>query len=165
MSFAAVSTHAGAVASSRRAPVGMGASTLGQQNLFRNELDEIIAIAKRNGAAEDPVMRQRLADAWMGLRIMRMNALRSFANADKPELGREAMITKLYWATWHRDLGKLAMDVMGPESEILEGEPYQLSRLQRMFLFSRADTIYAGTNQIQRNIIAERGLGLPREPR
>jgi alkylation response protein AidB-like acyl-CoA dehydrogenase len=75
------------------------------------------------------------------------------------------MITKLFWATWHRDLGKLAMDVMGPEAEIAEGAPYALGRLQRMYLFTRSDTIYAGSNQIQRNIISERALGMPREPR
>lgn len=142
-----------------------GASTLGQQHSFQNELDEIIAIAKRNGAARDPVMRQRLADAWIGLRIMRFNALRTLSNADAAALGREAMITKLYWATWHRELGKLAMDVLGSWSEIADGAPYELSALQRMYLFTRSDTIYAGTNQIQRNIIGERALGLPREPK
>jgi len=142
-----------------------GASTLGQQQSFQNELEEIIAIAKKNGAARDPVMRQRLADAWIGLRIMRFNALRTLSNADAAALGREAMITKLYWATWHRDLGKLAMDVLGPWSEIADDTPYELSALQRMYLFTRSDTIYAGTNQIQRNIIGERALGLPREPK
>ena len=64
------------------------------------------------------------------------------------------MISKLFWATWHRDLGKLAMDVMGPEAELAAGEPYDLKGLQRMFLFTRSDTIYAGSNQIQRNIIS-----------
>ncbi len=57
------------------------------------------------------------------------------------------------------------MDVLGAESEITGGAPYDLTRLQRLFLFTRADTIYAGSNQIQRNIIGERALGLPREPR
>jgi alkylation response protein AidB-like acyl-CoA dehydrogenase len=57
------------------------------------------------------------------------------------------------------------MDVLGPEADVLEGAPYQLSALQRLFLFTRSDTIYAGSNEIQRGIIAERGLGLPREPR
>ena len=142
-----------------------GASTLGQQHSFENELKQIFAIARRNGAATDPVMRQRLADAWIGLRIMRYNALRMLTNADRAELGGEALITKLYWATWHRDLGKLAMDVLGAQAEIAEDLPYELSGLQRMFLFTRSDTIYAGTNQIQRNIIAERALGLPREPK
>jgi len=142
-----------------------GASTLGQQHNFENELNEIFAIARANGAAKDPVMRQRLADAWIGLRIMRYNALRMLTNADRAELGGEALITKLYWATWHRNLGKLAMDVLGAHAEIAEGLPYELTGLQRMFLFTRSDTIYAGTNQIQRNIIAERALGLPREPK
>ena len=142
-----------------------GASTLGQQHLFENELGRIVEIAKTNGAANDPVMRQRIADAWIGLRIMRYNALRTLFAGDRAELGREAMITKLYWATWHRDLGKLAMDVLGPEAELAESAPYELDGMQRMFLFSRSDTIYAGTNQIQRNIIGERALGLPREPK
>lgn len=140
-----------------------GTLTLGQQLDFRNELLEIIEVAKRNGRARDPLIRQRIADAWMGLEIMRANALRTLSN--ESELSREGLITKIFWATWHRELGKLAVDVLGPEAEPLEGEPYRLSRLQRLFLFSRADTIYGGTNEIQRNIIAERGLGLPREPR
>jgi alkylation response protein AidB-like acyl-CoA dehydrogenase len=141
-----------------------GASTLGQQALFANELAEVFAAAQRNGKAKDPVVRQRLVDAWMGLRVMRFNALRTLGDA-QATLSRAAMITKIYWATWHRELGKLAMDVLGPEGEIAAGEPYELGRLQQLYLFSRADTIYAGSNQIQRNIIGERALGLPREPR
>ena len=140
-----------------------GASTLGQQLSFQNELTRIIEAAKRNGRAEDPSIRQRLVDAWIGLKIMRLNALRTLSAAKDGALGKEAMITKLYWATWHRDLGKLAMDVMGLESEIA-GED-ELTDLQRLFLFTRSDTIYAGTNQIQRNIIGERALGLPKEPK
>ena len=142
-----------------------GASTLGQQMLFQNELDQVIAAAKANGKAADPVMRQRIAQAWMGLRIQRYNALRTLSQGEGTELSREAMITKIYWATWHRSLGKLAMDVLGPQSEVAEGAPYELSALQRMYLFTRSDTIYGGSNQIQRNIIAEQALGLPREPR
>jgi alkylation response protein AidB-like acyl-CoA dehydrogenase len=142
-----------------------GASTLGQQLAFQTELDEILEAARNNGKADDPVMRQRLADAWIGLRILRFNTLRMLSGSESAELGREALIFKLYWATWHRELGKLAMDVLGNESEVTDGAPYELTRLQRMYLFTRSDTIYAGTNQIQRNIIAERGLGLPREPR
>jgi alkylation response protein AidB-like acyl-CoA dehydrogenase len=142
-----------------------GASTLGQQMSFQNELEEIIEIARQNGAAEDPVMRQRLAAAWIGLRIQRYNALRTLSGSQGADLPREAMITKIFWATWHRDLGKLAMDVLGQSSEVAEGAPYALSGLQRMYLFTRSDTIYAGSNEIQRNIIAERARGMPREPR
>ena len=90
-----------------------GASTLGQHLHFHTEMEEIVEIAKRNGKASDPVMRQRLADAWIGLRILRMNALRMLSG-DSADLGREALIHKLYWATWHRELGKLALDVLGP---------------------------------------------------
>jgi alkylation response protein AidB-like acyl-CoA dehydrogenase len=142
-----------------------GASTLGQNLLFQTELEEILRIARRNGRAEDPVMCQRLADAWIGLEIMRYNALRILSQAEGAELPPAAMITKIYWATWHRNLGKLAMDVLGPESMIGEALPHDLTALQRLFLFTRSDTIYAGSNEIQRNLIAERALGMPREPR
>jgi alkylation response protein AidB-like acyl-CoA dehydrogenase len=142
-----------------------GASTLGQQMNFNNELEAIIEIARRNGKARDPIMRQRIADAWIGLRLQRYNALRMLSGTEGGEPGRESMITKLFWATWHRDLGKLAMDVMGPHSEIADAAPYDLIALQRMYLFTRSDTIYAGSNEIQRNIISERALGMPREPR
>jgi alkylation response protein AidB-like acyl-CoA dehydrogenase len=141
-----------------------GASTLGQQMGFRSELGEIIETAKRNGRAEDPVIRQRLADAWIGLEIQRYNALRTLGDSGEAA-NRAAMITKIFWATWHRNLGKLAMDVLGPESEIAEEAPYDLTKLQRMYLFTRSDTVYAGSNQIQRNIISERILEMPREPR
>lgn len=142
-----------------------GVSTLGQQMLFQSELNEIVALAKANGTAQDPSIRQRLADAHIGLKIMRYNSMRMMSGGEDGSLQKEAMIYKLYWASWHRNLGKLAMDVLGPESELLTAEPYQLSRLQSLFLFTRADTIYGGTNQIQRNLIAERALGMPREPR
>jgi alkylation response protein AidB-like acyl-CoA dehydrogenase len=139
-----------------------GASTLGQQLAFDNELREIIDVAARNGAAREPGIRQRIAQAWIELRVMRLHALRTLGLADEASLPREAMVSKLYWSNWHRSLGELAMDVLGAEGTV-SGE--QTARLQRLFLFSRADTIYAGSNEIQRNIIGERGLGLPPEPR
>lgn len=144
-----------------------GVSTLGQQMQFQNELNEIIALARQNDAAQDPLIRQRIAKAHAELKIMRYNAMRMLSGQAGSDgaLQKEALIYKLYWATWHRELGELAMDVMGPEHQILEGAPYQLSRLQALYLFTRSDTIYGGTNQIQRNIIAERGLGMPREAR
>jgi alkylation response protein AidB-like acyl-CoA dehydrogenase len=141
-----------------------GVSTLAQQMHFRNELDALVAAACENGKARDPLIRQRLAQAHGGLRIMRYNALRMLANAEAGALSPEAYTYKLYWSMWHRDLGELAMDVLGPEAEIADDEG-RFAPLPNMFLMARADTIYAGTNQIQRNIIAERALGLPREPR
>lgn len=142
-----------------------GVSTLGQQMLFQNELDEVIALAKENGMANNPSIRQRIADAHMGLKIMRYNSMRMLSSSEDGSIHKEALIYKLYWSSWHRNLGKLAMDVLGPEAEMITEEPYQLTRMQSLFLFTRSDTIYGGTNQIQRNIIAERGLGMPREPK
>jgi hypothetical protein len=140
-----------------------GASTLGQQLNFRNELEAVTALARRTGVADDPVMRQRLAQAHIGLEIMRLHALRALAASEAGTLGREALVGKLYWATFHRGLGELAMDVLGAAGLVAGGR--EVDSLVRMFLFSRADTIYAGSNEIQRTIIGERGLGLPREPR
>jgi alkylation response protein AidB-like acyl-CoA dehydrogenase len=141
-----------------------GVSTLGQQLAFENELQLIVQAAKENGAIKDARIRQRLARAFSGLRIMRWHALRTLGGSDH-QLNRAAMIGKLYWASWHRGLGELAMDILGPRAEILASPPYELTPFQRLFLFSRADTIYAGTNEIQRTLIGERGLGLPPEPR
>jgi alkylation response protein AidB-like acyl-CoA dehydrogenase len=142
-----------------------GVSTLGQQMQFQNELDQIVAIARKNGAGKDPVIRQRIAEAHSGLRIMRYNSMRMLSGGGDGSLQKEAMIYKLYWASWHRSLGELAIDVLGAEGEIIESAPYNLTRLQSMYLFVRSDTIYGGTNQIQRNIIAERALGMPKEPK
>ena len=142
-----------------------GASTLGQQLGFENELREVIETARVNGSARDAGIRQRIAQAWIELKIMRLHALRTLAAAQAGSLPREALVSKLYWASWHRGLGELAMDVLGAEGAITDGPPYEPTRLQRLFLFSRADTIYAGSNEIQRNVIGERGLGLPPEPR
>ena len=139
-----------------------GASTLGQNLMFQNEWDEVLALARGNGRIRDVTVRQRLADTWIRLRLMRLNAMRIMATTEAAPPA--AMITKLFWATLHRDLGELAMDVAGPEATLRTGAGGDYSRLQRLFLFSRADTIYAGTNQIQRNLIGERALGLPKEP-
>jgi alkylation response protein AidB-like acyl-CoA dehydrogenase len=142
-----------------------GVSTLGQQMQFQNELNQVIDIAKSNGSDKDPVIRQRIADAHVRLKIMRYNSMRMLSDDGDGGLKKEGLIYKLYWSTWHRDLGELAMDVLGPEAEVLASAPYNLTRLQSMYLFVRSDTIYGGTNEIQRNIIAERGLGMPKEPK
>ncbi|MDD2221996.1 MAG: acyl-CoA dehydrogenase [Gammaproteobacteria bacterium] len=140
-----------------------GVSTLGQQMQFQNELNEIIRIAKDNGSAKDSVIRQRIAEAHTGLRLMRYNAMRMLSKDERSGPDSSALVYKLHWASWHRNLGALAMDILGPDAEIMESAPYNLTRLQSLFLFTRSDTIYGGTNQIQRNIIAERGLGMPKE--
>jgi len=142
-----------------------GVSTLGQQMSFRNELSAIMAAARANGLIRDPLIRQRLAHAHVGLTLMRYSALRMLASAEACRLSNEAYTYKIFWASWRKKLGELALDVQGPRGEIAAAAPYEWDLLTNVFLASRADTIYGGTNQIQRNIIAERALGLPREPR
>jgi len=151
-----------------------GASTLGQQFAFERELREILAIAERTGRATDPVWRQRLASLHSRLEIMRWNSLRMLTDADKPELSEAAYISKLYWARLHRDLGEALVDIADVDGLLCEqgaDDPhsvvrgYALTAAQRLFLFTRSDTIYGGSNQIQRNIIGERALGLPPEPK
>ena len=108
---------------------------------------------------------QALARAHAGLEIMRWTTLRVLSHATDAPPPPVALTTKLSWACWHRDLGNLAMDVLGAHADLAEpGGGHELTAAQRLFLFTRSDTIYAGSNQIQRNIIGERGLGLPREP-
>ena len=141
-----------------------GVSTLGQQIGFRRELDGIIARAKQNGAIDDPLILDRLTRAGIGLDVLRLNALRSMTGLADGAPGPEASIAKLAWARWHRDLGELAMDVLGLAGTVT-GPDYDLDEWQRLWLFSRADTIYGGSDEIQRNVIAERVLGLPKEPR
>lgn len=160
----------GAVGDGWRIAMGLlaferGVSTLGQQMGFRNELDEIIAAARSNGAANDPLIRQRIARAEIGLRLMRYGALRMLSQTDHAKIDGAALTYKIQWASWRRNLGELAMDVLGQGGEISDHADYEWNTLPNLFLFSRADTIYGGTNQIQRNLIAERGLGLPRELR
>ncbi|GAA5164059.1 MULTISPECIES: acyl-CoA dehydrogenase family protein [Amycolatopsis] len=132
-----------------------GVATLGQQVGFRRELTALTDLARSNGALDDPVIAERLARAWMGLEVMRAHAVRTLGSAE-PGV---AEVSKLVWANWHRGLGELAMMVRGAASMVEE------DAWQRLYLFSRADTIYGGSNEIQRNIIAERVLGLPREAR
>ncbi len=138
-----------------------GISTLAQQVGFERELEATVELARHHGKLHDPVIRQRLMQAHTGLQLLKWNALRSMG-AGVP--GPEASISKLFWGTWHRDLGELMMDIMGADALVGEGFPYELTLEQKLFLFTRSDTIYGGSNEIQRNVLGERVLGLPKEP-
>jgi alkylation response protein AidB-like acyl-CoA dehydrogenase len=147
-----------------------GTAFLSQQLAFQRELAELIDIARANGATGKPVIRQELADSYVGVQIMKFNGMRMLTNlVKKGVLGPESSIGKLYWSNWHRTLGERAMHVLGAGGGIVPGSPddvgYTLDEFQRIFMFSRSETIYAGSSEIQRNIIGERVLGLPREPR
>ncbi|MFJ7325943.1 acyl-CoA dehydrogenase family protein [Streptomyces cyaneofuscatus] len=144
-----------------------GVSTLAQQIGFAQELDQVIAAARASGAAEDPVVRARLVRQWAELVTMRRHALRTLGASGDPGA---PSVAKLLWGGWHQRLGELAVEVRG-EAGVVGAQPwsattpYELTTAQHLFLFTRADTIYGGSDEIQRNIIAERVLGLPREPR
>ncbi len=136
-----------------------GISTLAQQIGFERELARTVEIAREHDRIGDPIVRQRLMRAHTGLRLMQWNALRSMGSGVP---GPEASISKLFWGTWHRDLGELIIDLQGAAGLIGEALPYELTLEQKLFLFSRSDTIYGGSNEIQRNVLGERVLGLPR---
>lgn len=140
-----------------------GTSTLAQQLNFANEWQQIATAAKANGMLKHQNIRHRLTQSRMELLAMRWSTLRMLSGMLEGQMIPEAYTLKLYWASWHRRLGELAMDVLGHQGRIV-GQDYDLNPLQRLFLFSRADTIYAGSNQIQRSLIAERALGLPKDP-
>ncbi|MFF8270616.1 acyl-CoA dehydrogenase family protein [Streptomyces sp. NPDC016562] len=145
-----------------------GVSTLVQQIGFAAELERVLAAYAASGAA-DPVLCDRLVRQWAELRTMRWNALRTLGST--PDAGAPS-VAKLLWGGWHRRLGELAVQVRGAAASAgparwAPGLAYEhgLDEGQRLFLFTRADTIYGGSDEIQRNIIAERVLGLPKESR
>jgi alkylation response protein AidB-like acyl-CoA dehydrogenase len=150
--------------------VERGVSTIGQQAGFQREFEAVLAEARRTGAIGDPEIAGRVTDAWIGLQVMRHTVAATLGGGtgdgsggltDPVAPGTEANIVKLLWSPWRQRLGELAVDVAGPDATVT-GPGYELSDGQRLFLFGRAETIYGGSAEIQRNIIAERGLGLPR---
>ncbi|MEV0258350.1 acyl-CoA dehydrogenase family protein [Streptomyces sp. NPDC050732] len=156
-----------------------GVSTLVQQIGFAEELAGVVREAVGSGAAGDPVVRERIVRQWAELRVMRWNALRTLGGGGRAGPGGAGAgsagagapsVAKLLWGRWHQRLGELAMEVRGAGAAVGPRDwspdaPYELDAVQRLFLFSRADTIYGGSDEVQRNIIAERVLGLPREAR
>ncbi len=165
-----------------------GTSATTGHRRFQKELDALIAIARRNGRSSDPLVRQRLAAAWSKVKIMQINGLRSLTSALNGDRSSDALgaTNKMFWSEYHRDVMELALDILGMEGQVLTGAAgsdgderefvpgvgarrprpgYPVSALQASFFFSRSETIWGGTAQIQRNIVGERILGLPKEPR
>ena len=145
---------------------------------FRAELDRLMALARERGMAEDPLVRQRLAWCYAKVEIMRflgMRTLTKFLQGHHP--GADGSIFKLYWSEYHRVVTELAVDILGadamapsgrhPSSAFMTddmGAPNDPASWVGTFLVARAGTIYAGTSQVQRNILGEMVLGLPKEP-
>jgi alkylation response protein AidB-like acyl-CoA dehydrogenase len=142
-----------------------GATVLPFQASFRREMRDLLALVKTKGIGDDPVLRQRLAAAWSGLRIMELNndrLLTAVLQGHHP--GPESSVSKLYWSNWHRDFGELMVQVLGTNA-LARDPDAPLHPIVRSFLNSRAETIYGGTVEVQRNILGERVLGLPKEPK
>ena len=162
-----------------------GTSATTGHRRFKKELDGLITLAQERGRASDPVIRQRLAAAWTKVKIMQINGYRSLTAAlgDGNDSGVKALAAtnKMFWSEYHQEVMELGMDIGGMGAQVLTGtgEPevvpgyglrrpspgYPVSVAQSSFFFSRSETIWGGTAQIQRNIVGERILGLPREPR
>jgi alkylation response protein AidB-like acyl-CoA dehydrogenase len=134
---------------------------------YQREFWELVETARKRGRDTDPLTRQQLAWAHTQVELMRYSGLRALAGlAQGRQPGPEASINKVFWSEYHKKLGEIAMDIEGTDGLIRpEGEGYPTTGWQNVFLASRSGSIYSGTNEIQRNIIAERALGLPKEPR
>jgi alkylation response protein AidB-like acyl-CoA dehydrogenase len=140
-----------------------GATVLPFQALFEREMRALFEVVRERGLQGDPVVRQRLARAWGGLRVLQLNndrLLTAVLQGGHP--GPESSIIKLYWANWHRSFGELMMDLVGADALLAPAEG-PVAEMQLSFLNARAETIYGGANEIQRNIVGERVLGLPKE--
>jgi alkylation response protein AidB-like acyl-CoA dehydrogenase len=148
-----------------------GASAIGYYTTFRRELDEIIDIARRTRRggirmADDPVIRQKIANAVIELEALKLHSLHILTKVERgEELGFESSMTKLQWSETHQDIGELYLDVLGPEGWSTRSDAnagHELYPLQEIALWSRSETIWGGSSQVQRNIVAEHVLGLPR---
>jgi alkylation response protein AidB-like acyl-CoA dehydrogenase len=143
-----------------------GAATI-QHLGYEREFWELAETARKRGSKTDPLVRQQLAWAYSQVQIMRFAGLRTLAQlAEGRQPGPEASVSKLFWSEYHKKLGEIAIGIEGTDGLIRpEGDNYPTTPWQNVFLASRAGTIYSGTSEIQRNIVAERALGLPKEPR
>jgi alkylation response protein AidB-like acyl-CoA dehydrogenase len=133
---------------------------------YEREFWDLVGTARKLGRHDDPLVRQDLAWAYTQVEIMRFAGLRTLATlAAKKEPGPEASVNKLFWSEYHKRFGEIAINLEGAAGMIRpDGGGYKTTPWQQAFLGSRAGTIFSGTSQIQRNIIGERALGLPKEP-
>ena len=142
-----------------------GGATIGYLR-YEQEFWALVDTARSRGKDRDPLVRQQLAWAYTQVQLMRYSGLRTLALiAEGRQPGPEASITKLFWSEYHKRLGEIAMAIVGTGALVRpDGDGYRTSEWQNVFLASRSGTIYSGTSEIQRNIIGERALGLPKEP-
>jgi len=159
-----------------------GSSSTTGYRRFLKEWEQIVKEAKRLGKNTDPRVREAIVKSWEKVKIMEINGYRSLTDSlnNTHNAALLGACNKMFWSEYHRDTMELALDVLGMEGQILTGtgaasgllqgrgrgrEDYPVSDLQASFFFSRSETIWGGTAEIQRNIIGERALGLPKEPK
>ncbi|HEV3212590.1 MAG TPA: acyl-CoA dehydrogenase family protein [Acidimicrobiales bacterium] len=159
-----------------------GSSATTSYRRFEKEWERLVAEARANGKDGDGVIRDRLVRAWMDVKIMQINGYRTLTDAlnGTHESARLGACNKMFWSESHQRSMELAMDILGMHAQILEGTgsaegllpghrrgraDYPVTDLQASFFFSRSETIWGGTAEIQRNIVGERALGLPKEPK
>ncbi len=139
-------------------------TTIHQQMGFEYELNDAIAMVQRQGRSSDPVVRQKLADLYAKIQVNQFMNYRTFTDLLRSdELGPESSVSKLMWSFLHRQMGEIFVELKGADG-MLVGEEYELDKMHHTFLNARAETIYGGAAEIQRNITGERVLGLPKEP-
>jgi alkylation response protein AidB-like acyl-CoA dehydrogenase len=161
---------------------GMSATT--GYRRFEEEYKLIVAAARENGAIHDAGIRQRVALYYSKIQILKINGLRSLSNTlagtKDPGMAALGATNKMFWTEMHQEAMELALDVFGAASMLVDAgsptgswpgtardkrrEGYPVSPMMSSFFFSRSETIWGGTSQIQRNIVGERVLGLPKEP-
>ena len=161
---------------------GMSATT--GYRRFESEYKAMVRGAKENGAINDPIVRQRLMEYYTKIQILKINGLRSLSTTlmgkKDPSMAALGATNKMFWTEMHKAAMELALDIQGAASMLVDSamgdgnwpgtarekrrEGYPVSSMMSAFFFSRSETIWGGTSQIQRNIVGERVLGLPKEP-
>jgi alkylation response protein AidB-like acyl-CoA dehydrogenase len=148
-----------------RGTLGAGMQVTYQRNIER--LIELSRTIQRGGrpASEDPVIRQKLAQCYAEVQIMRANQMRAFSRISATGVpGPEGSIQKIFWSELNQRLQQIAQELLGPYGQLEGGDPYAVDHgaWSHGYLRARGNTIEAGTSEIQRNIIGHYVLGLPR---